>query len=388
LSTILHLITGLGSGGAERMLTRVATTGPAASAGHRQIVVSMTDDGRHVNGPILERAGIPVHWLGMRRGRPSIAAFMRLLRLLRRERPDILMTWLYHADLLGILVAPLAGIRRVIWNVRCSEVDFDSYPRTTRWTVALLARLSSRPWAVGVNSQAGRRVHEALGYRPAQWCYLPNGVDVAEWRPDSADRASVRNEVGLDPEQTAIVTVARADPMKDHGTLLAAAERVLAQHPQTRFFLVGRGTEKLPIPAAIRSSVIALGERTDVHRLLRGFDIHVLSSKGEGFPNAVVEAMATGLVCVATDVGDAAALVGDTGPIVPAGDPGALAAAIGSLIQGRVDLEQQGRRARDRVLMHWSLDRALSAYHELWRRAFAGDRASFTQQEPRGFDER
>jgi glycosyltransferase involved in cell wall biosynthesis len=336
----------------------------------RQIVVCLTADGFEVNGEQLRRAGVKVFCLGMRRGLPSPAAFVRLIRRLRSERPGVLMTWLYHADLLGTLAARFAGVRCVVWNIRCSDMDFRFYSRTTRWTTSLLAKLSAMPWAVATNSHAGRRAHEQLGYAPRRWVYLPNGLDLERWHPDQVARREVRESLGLEAGAVGIVMVARLDPMKDHENLLAAAREVIARHPQARFFLIGRGTEALELPCEIKTATVALGERADIARLLNAFDIAVLSSRSEGFPNVIVEAMATSLPHVVTDVGDAAQIVGDTGIVVPKRDPAALADGICRLIlEGEGARRERGRAARERVLANWSIDSAVAAYHALWRQA-------------------
>ncbi len=365
--TVLHVITGLGSGGAERMLTRIVFTdcGPDAP---RQVVVSLMDDGAH--GASLRANGVELHCLGMRRGLSFLALLPRLIAIMRKVQPDVIMTWLYHADLVGILGATLAGLgmRRVVWNLRCSDIDFSHHVRSTRWTVALLARLSPLPWAVATNSQAGRRVHEALGYRPRRWFYLPNGFDTEEWRPDATDRAMVRNDLGLEDTALAVGMVARVDPQKDHATFLAAAELVAAQHPQACFVLIGRNTDQLKIPPILLGRLTPLGERRDVARLLRGLDIAVLSSAyGEGFPNTLGEAMATELPCVATDVGDTAELIGDTGLVVAPRNPVALASAIDVVIsESRDSRAFRGQRARDKIKHQYGIERVARFYRDLW----------------------
>jgi glycosyltransferase involved in cell wall biosynthesis len=257
--------------------------------------------------------------------------------------------------------------------VRCSDVDFSQYARSTRLIVGWLARLSSRPWAVATNSRAGRRAHELLGYTPRRWVYLPNGVDTEEWRPDPGDAAGVRRELGLSPDEIVFAHVARVDPMKDHATFLGALPRVLQRNPNARFVLIGRGTESLSLPAGSEGRVLRLGERRDVPRLLRGFDVFVLSSVSEGFPNVVVESMATGLPCVVTDVGDAAELVRNAGIIVSPSDSAALAEAICSLLaEGGEAIKRLGNEARARVRSNWSLERSIQAYFELWQEANRG----------------
>lgn len=347
------------------MLTRVATA--RGLAAYRQTVVSLTGDG--VYGEALRSAGVPLHALNM--GSSVYLSFLRLVGIIRRERPDIIMTWLYHADFLGTLATALTRTPCLIWNLRCSDMDLTQYKPTTRRVLSLLVRLSGRPWAVTSNSAAGQAVHAALGYRPRRWVVLPNGFDLTTWHPDAADRAAVRTAWGLAPKDQAIGLVARVDPMKDHATFLAAAEDVAARLPAARFVLIGRGTERLSLPAALAARTHALGERDDVPRLMRGLDLAVLSSAfGEGFPNAVGEAMATGLPCVVTNVGDAARIVGDTGTVVPPREPARLAAAIVDMLaEGPEALQVRGADANRRIRERWALPMVLDAYDRLWREA-------------------
>jgi len=364
---VLHLITGLGSGGAEGMLCRVAL---AERETNRScpIVVSMTDDGVH--GERMRAAGVALHCLGMRTGRPSLRALFRLVRLLREERPDVVMTWLYHADLMGLLACLLAGLGagRVVWNIRCSNIDFSRYASTTRWVVRALAQLSRLPGAVAVNARSARAHHERLGYRPRRWLYLPNGFEPQVWRPDAADRATVRDELGLASECFAFGLIARVDPQKDHATFLEAAQHAAIGEENLRFVLVGEGSQSIALPRALRGRVLALGRRSDVPRLLRGLDALVLSSAyGEGFPNVIGEAMATGLPSVVTDVGDARELVGSTGLVVPPGAPAKLAEAM--LEMARVNPARRaawGAAARQRATRDFSLAEVLERYRALW----------------------
>ena len=364
MTLIMHLITGLGPGGAERMLARIATHDFGSET--RQVVVSLTED--DVYATIMRDSGLEVYSMGMRRGRPSLSGISQLAKTVRRLRPDVMMTWMYHADLLGTLAAPFSGSPPVIWCLRCSNLDLGRHPRLTRWTIASLAQLSRLPAAVAHNSRAGRKAHADLGYRPRRWAYLPNGFDLDEWRPDEADRVAVRRELGFENGHKVVGLVARIDPEKDHATFLAAAASVVAVHPDIRFVLVGRGTETLKIPDALRERMAVLGERRDIPRLLRGLDMATLCSLSEGFPNAVGEAMATALPCIVTDVGDAAEIVGETGVVIPPRDANALASAIVTMIEdGEAARTKRGQAARSRISENWSIDRIAQLYQDLWR---------------------
>lgn len=372
MSNIVHIITGLGLGGAESVLVRTVLAAKAAGA-PAQSVISLMEEGDY--GAPLREQEIEVHCLGLKRGFPRSGALIRLVKLLKAKKPAVIMSWLYHADLAATLAAILSGVaaKRVIWNLRCADMDFSQYPRTTRWTVSALAKISTLPGAVAANSRAGRVHHEKLGYRPKRWVHLPNGFDLDRWRPDAIDRAEVRAELGIRGDQLAVAMVARADPMKDHRSFLDAAVLVAGRHEDVRFLLVGAGTDALPLPPQVAGRILMLGERRDVPRLMRGMDISVLSSISEGFPNVVAEAMASGVPCVVTDVGDAALIAGDTGEVVPRRSPRDLAAAIERLATEGVEARQRrGERARQRIAEHYSLARAQENYRRLWAEIAAG----------------
>ncbi len=164
-------------------------------------------------------------------------------------------------------------MRRIIWNIRCSDIDFSQYSLATRAIVAGLVWLSRLPWAVATNSRAGQRVHAGLGYRPRRWIYLPNGLDTSEWRPNLEDRAKVRRELGFSESDIVVGMVARVDPQKDHAGFLAAVRMLVAKHPRLRVLLVGQGTRTLPLPEELRPVTAALGQRSDVPRLMRARSI-------------------------------------------------------------------------------------------------------------------
>jgi glycosyltransferase involved in cell wall biosynthesis len=363
--TILHLITGLEVGGAERMLAHIAS----CSDRHRfrSVVVSMTGPGRM--GPLIEAEGITVRSLGLRRGAPDPRGILRLLRTLREFRPDILQTWLYHADLLGVIAKQLGPTTRLVWNVRCTEME------GTAGLTRLLAWCSAIPDAVIVNSHAGQRYHETLGYRPLCWALIPNGFDTQRFRPDAETRRRVRTELSIPEGAIALLLPARYDPMKDHGNFLSAAKRLADRQPDAQFALAGAGIE--PGNCALAEAIAThglgdqirlLGERPDMEAIYPAFDIVTLSSAfGEGFPNVLGEAMACGVPCVATDVGDAAAIIGECGIAVRPREPEALAAGWERLIViGAEGCAALGAKARARVVENYGIANVVSLFAALY----------------------
>jgi glycosyltransferase involved in cell wall biosynthesis len=363
--TILHLITGLEVGGAERMLAHIAS----CSDRHRfrSVVVSMTGPGRM--GSLIEAEGITVRSLGLRRGAPDPRGILRLLRTLREFRPDILQTWLYHADLLGVIAKQLGPTTRLVWNVRCTEME------GTAGLTRLLAWCSAIPDAVIVNSHAGQRYHETLGYRPLCWALIPNGFDTQRFRPDAETRRRVRTELSIPEGAIALLLPARYDPMKDHGNFLSAAKRLADRQPDAQFALAGAGIE--PGNCALAEAIAThglgdqirlLGERPDMEAIYPAFDIVTLSSAfGEGFPNVLGEAMACGVPCVATDVGDAAAIIGECGIVVRPREPEALAAGWERLIViGAEGCAALGAKARARVVENYGIANVVSLFAALY----------------------
>jgi glycosyltransferase involved in cell wall biosynthesis len=386
-STIMHLITTLGQGGAERMLTQVVPRptdvprGDDGAPSERHVVVSLVPGGMFLDH--LVAAGVEVRDLGMRPGRDVLRGVVRLARLLRELRPALVISWMYHASLLDLLARGLAGRARrarMVWMLRGAldtGLGKDSGLRLhTRMTIRLLAQLSHRPEAVVVNSRTGRSHHIRAGFRPRRWLVRPNGCDTARFYPDPDDRDAVRAQLGITPGSVVAMSVARVHPQKDHRTLLAALRHAHARHPELAVVLVGTGTEALSEDDPSLPRIHGLGERTDVARLLRAADLVVSSSLTEGLPNALLEAMASGLVPVATDVGDCRHVVGDTGYVVASGDADALAAAVRAVIElPASDRAALGARARERVMQDFALTIAHAEYRGLWDPAVAAELA-------------
>jgi glycosyltransferase involved in cell wall biosynthesis len=372
--TLLHLITGLQTGGAERMVLHLATRTDRSR--FRPVVVSLTEGG--AMGELIEAAGVPVRTLGMRRGVPDPRGIFRLAGILREFRPAILQTWLYHADLLGLIMRRLGQAPHLVWGLQCSEsID-------TGMVLPVLARMSASPDAVVTVSEVGRRVHEAAGYRPRRWIHIPNAVDTNVLRPDAEARTRGRAMLGIADDALAVLLAARYHAMKDHANFLAAAALAAPLCPNAVFVLAGAGTGpgNPALDDAIASNglgerVLRLGERRDLERLYPAFDLVTLSSAfGEGLPLVLAEAMACGIPCVATDCGDSAAIIGDAGIIVPPRDPRALAAAWREMLALAPEQRRElGKHARARVQQHYDLGAIVARYDDFYQEIARGSKS-------------
>jgi glycosyltransferase involved in cell wall biosynthesis len=366
---VVHVITALALGGAETALFRLLSNFDRKR--FESTVIALIGDG--VLAPRITALGVEVLDLGLKRGGfPNPRAVFSLARHLRRLRPDVVQSWMYHADLLTTLAVPLARSPKLVWNVRCSDPVGTGARRLK--VLRVLASLSRRPDAVVVNSRAGRDYHAACGYTPRQWVLIPNGFDVEEFRIDTAAAADVRRELSLERATPLIGLIARWDPIKDHRTFLEAARLLLEKRPDVHFLLAGSGTansnrtlmnwiDELQLGAHAH----LLGERGDVARITASLDIASLTSVAEGFPNVVAEAMACGVPCVVTDVGDARWIIGDSGRVVPPRQPAMLAAAWEEVLEmSSAERLALGSRARQRISASFGMRRSIEAYEELY----------------------
>jgi len=369
---VVYIITGLRRHGAETMLAKLLEVTDRSR--FQQTVIVLRDKGEL--GPCIEqRTGVPVIALDMKSIFDLPRVFLRIRSILKEEKPEIVQTWLYHADLIGTLAAKAAGSPRLMWNVRCSNMNFSDYNPTMRLICRLLAYLSNVPDLVISNSMTGQKAHSKLGYRPRAWRHLPNGFDTELFRPNAERAATFRHSLGIDPSTPLIGLPARFDPMKDQNNFLNAAALLMEDHPQARFVLIGRGltTDNTEIVSQIAEKgledrIYLLGERNDMEIVIAGLDIVTLcSAYGEGFPNVLGEALSCGVLCAATDVGDAAAIVGPYGRVVPSRNPEALAAAWREILALSPEAYQElSSQARKHIIEHYSLPAIGRAYAELY----------------------
>ncbi|NEQ64728.1 MAG: glycosyltransferase [Symploca sp. SIO2D2] len=369
---ILHIITGLATGGSEMMLYKILSK--INREQFQPVVLSLRDKG--TLGDKIEALGIPVYALGINSKIATILAISKLMHLINQVKPDIIQGWMYH----GNFVAQLAIIGNcqlipIVWNIRQSLYSLKFEKKSTAVIIKILSYLSKLPATIIYNSKTSAVQHQNLGYCATQSLVIPNGFDTNLFSPSNLARLSLRQELGLEKDIFMIGIVARFHPMKDHNNFLQAAANLLKHNPDIHFVLAGRNVDQdnlklvqLIEQLGIKENTHLLGERQDIPLITAALDLATCSSYTEAFPNVIGEAMSCGVPCVVTDVGDSASIVSDTGQVVPPSDPEALCAGWLKLIALEADARRElGTRARQRIEQLFSLENVVQQYEKLYQ---------------------
>ncbi|HEY9812349.1 MAG TPA: glycosyltransferase [Candidatus Sericytochromatia bacterium] len=371
---VLHIITGLSTGGAEMMLYKVLSK--TNRLRFDPIVVSLIDRG--TLGDRIEALGIPVYIAGMKAGMPTPAGIWRLANTVRQINPDLIQGWMYH----GNLAAQLASIfcvnkKPVLWGIHHSITALTSEKKLTQFIIKLGALLSQKTTKVIFVSKNSKAQHEALSYRVEKNCVIPNGFDTSLFKPSQEARLELRKELNLPEKAFIIGLMCRYHPMKDHNNFLQAAALLLKNNPDVYLVLAGTQVDEnnttlhqLIQDLGIVDRVRLLGERSDMPRLTASLDIATSASAyGEAFPLVVGEAMSCGVPCVVTDLGDSAWIVSNTGRVVPPRNPQALAEAWQELIVMSLDDRVAlGKAARSRIIEKFSLETVVAQFEDLYEK--------------------
>lgn len=394
---ILHIISGLGVGGAEMLLLRLIRESNGDGTEHRVIVLS----GHDALCGQVQSAGAQVEILGMRSGLPQPGFIRRIMKQIIEFEPDVVQTWMYHADLLGGIAAYLARRANpfrspakrpaLVWAVH--HTDFPTLLAAPKLCiVARACAMVSKavPDLIVCCAEAARASHAHAGYNSSRMMVIHNGFDAHTYRPQPEARLRLRESLGLASNALIVGIVGRYHLLKDYPNFVASAARVCHSNPQCRFVMAGKGVEPDNVElvnmlrdAGLTGACHLLGPRDDIDALIPGFDVLCLSSRSEGFPTVVGEAMACGVPCVATDVGDTRALIGDTGLVVAPADPQALATAMLSLLRLPVDERKHlGALARERIVSTFSIQSTwqnyLHAYTTLLSRRVERQKPAFS----------
>jgi glycosyltransferase involved in cell wall biosynthesis len=357
---VLFLIRSLEYGGAERQLVELCKG--LLEYGY-QISVAVFYSG----GPLeIELRNIGINVVDLhKKGRWDIIHFMfNLYKFVLLEKPDILHGYLTTSNTVSLFMKPFFPSLKIIWGVRASNMDLKKYDWASRFSYFLEARVASLADLIIANSKSGKAFAVANGFPKHKMIVIHNGIDTGKFHPDIKEGKRFRKELGFNSEHKLIGLVARIDPMKDHLTFLQAAQILIKQRDDVRFVCVGDGPEpykkevlKLCDKLGLNRFIVWTGSIHNTYSVYNAMDIATSSSISEGFSNVIAEAMACGIPCVVTDVGDSANIVDNTGLVVPASNPALLADAWGQMLD---ELDKgyfpcMSSAARKRIVEEFSL---------------------------------
>jgi glycosyltransferase involved in cell wall biosynthesis len=375
--SVVYIITGLKTGGAEIMLTKLLAN--IDRTRFEPTVISLTDTG--TLGSAIQSLGIPVHGLGFSFSF-NLSSFLKLILLLKRIKPLLVHTWMYHADLVGGLAAKLTGVTSLTWSIRQTNLS----PSYNKLSTLLIARICAAfssffPVRIVVNSKQAASSHVRFGYTNTKFHLIHNGFDSKQYYHIPGSHRTLCSELKLASATQLVGLIARYDPQKNHFGFLKAAKVVLNLMPDTHFVLAGSGVdrENLPLVQEIQKRGLEknchlLGPRTDMPQIMSGLTVLALPSHGEAFPNVVGEAMACETPCVVTDVGESSEIVGAWGRVVSPGDMKAFALNIVDLLRlPSRERNKIGCLARERVCSNYEIGKITNDYEKLYLQVISGN---------------
>ena len=369
MANVFHIIVSLKIGGAELMLKRLLIE---CSNYHNYQQTVITLKGAEVIENDLTAIGIDVVNLNIRSLDSLIRGIYRLVKLIRANKPDAVYTWMYHANLIGGVVAYLSGIKNIIWGIRNTHIPQRGLS-VTKLIIKLCSILSfSVPRVIVCAGYSVKNTHTKLGYCSRKMMVIPNGYDLAAFNPSQSLKIKVKKKLGIKKEFKVIGIIGRFDDLKDFNNFIKAASRVSRKLDNVCFFMAGRGIDlkntqlMLLINAEKIADRVYLFGEVDPHDIYAAMDFYCLSSKAEGFPNVVAEAMAMETPCIVTDVGDARIIINKLGKVVPPNNPYQLSEAIIDMLrQPESVINEMGAEARQSIFDNYDIKKIAKQFFKL-----------------------
>ena len=369
---ILHIITGLGKGGAETLLCNLCEF----DSDYKHTIISLSD--LEGSKSIINKPNVSLYSLNFLEGKIKLFGLFKLFKLIKKIKPDVVQTWMIHADLVGGIVARLAGIKNVFWGVHHTILIPGKVKASTIFILKINAFLSNIiPKKIIYCAEKSREVQESIGFNKSKGIVIQNGYDIKNFFHSDSLRTDFRNELNIPKNSFVLGHVGSNDPLKDQNTLIEAL--ALIDHKQFNFIaiLVGKNLDNnnndlvsMIKEKGLSGRIHLKGIRSDISSVMNGIDLFMLSSVSEAFPSVLNESMACGTPCVTTDVGDAAIIVGNTGWIVGPKDPEAFANALTQAMkENQSDNELWLKRkdnCRKRIVENFNLEKMVKKYKQAW----------------------
>lgn len=366
---ITHIIIGLNVGGAELMLKRLVE-GTQSPGQVRHSIISLTDLG--TVGKQLLSAGFDVRYLGLKGALTLPKVLFKLRQEIKRQKPNVVQTWMYHADVLGGLAAKSLKVDRIIWNVR--NTNFGLNGLMHKLLIRLSALISKYvPDRIVYVSQSAQESHEEAGYDPVKSLIINNGFSINKYHRES-DRDELRKELRFRKQDIVICSVGRYAPSKDHLTFIKAIKVAIGKNPNIKALMIGLNIDDTnqtlvnEIGNYTQYFYLA-GQRNDIPRIFNCVDVFCLHSITEGFPNVLGEAMSSALPCITTKAGDAELILNDCRYTVDIRDFDELASKVNQMSNmSSVERAALGENNKDIILERYTLEHILNKYLVLYKK--------------------
>jgi glycosyltransferase involved in cell wall biosynthesis len=371
---IIHIITGLEDGGAQSMLLKVLSSMDREKFDCQVLSLVPYNDKDRIPKK-LKQLGIKTETLNFTKSSKDFKALLRLMKIVFVEKPDIVQSWMYHSNFITSFLKPIPPFPKLIWNIRS---DTYAFPGATKFDYIIGRMLKYISYIIPsstiyVSNSSYKNYIEKYGYCANSAKVIQNGFDLKKFKPLGDGKDSVREELGISSNSKLILFPARFSPVKDFPLFFKAATIFLEKFPDTHFIMVGTAVNpdnielKLMIPNNKENHFHFLGIRDDMDKIYNSSDIVTITSKFEGFPNVIGEAMACGRPCVSTDVGECKEIIGNTGITVKYGYPELIANGWIELFSlSQFDRIELGQKATKRIYNKYSIEASVEKYELLY----------------------
>lgn len=362
---ILHIITGLDGGGAEKTLLKICQKSYNSNNIHS--VISLQTDGVLLRD--FQSSGINVNNFNFNKNILDIFEIIKLFFFIKKFKPNIVMTWLYHADFIGLLMKfYFKDSFKLIWNIRCSDINFNNYSNITKYLFHALKKYSHIPNTITFNSFKGKEFHLSQGYINGNIKIIPNFVDTKYWKFSEIERKEIRDKLIIDKNTFLIANIGRYDPQKDHNTFVESAKILIKKGLDIKFLIIGKNTNNINIQKDIRDYFIILDYQKEIKKYYSALDLLILSSSyGEGFSNVILESMSMSIPCIVSNVGDNKRIVSNDKYVFEKKDFVLLSTIIQNFIKLNKNLKDQIKRTnRKNIEENYDIKNLLNKFNKLW----------------------